>query len=440
MNNLSLQDDINFKDRLIFTLQIIFFIRLGVLIPIPDVDLQRIDMYFFLNRELSNILTTFSNQKVILSLFSLNIYPYITASIIVQLLCNLIPPLKKLREEGELKGQRYINRLTRLITLLASLVQSVILILNLNKILFNFSDLFNYSNSYLFLQLLLWLITGSMILLWFSELVDDYGLGNGSSLILFSNIISNLPNIFFRLLLEIPKDNYIIIGFIFIIITIILIASIISIQKTFKPVKLFSVAQLNLLDTESNPQIYKENSESSNDIWMNPNYIPLQCSQSGVLPIIFATTLLILPKYILENLNFSNFNLANLVIPNYIENTYWIFYFIVIVTISSIYARILINPDDLAKRLQKMSIRIKETIPGRFTAFYLKQTQFRVTTIGASGLALLVIFTSFIETKIGFKSLSSLSITSLIIIAGIALELLKKIRTYISNQNNFEYD
>ena len=73
MNNLSLQDDINFKERLIFTLQIIFFIRLGVLIPIPDVNLQEIDIYFFLNRELSNLLTTFSNQKVVLSLFSLNI-------------------------------------------------------------------------------------------------------------------------------------------------------------------------------------------------------------------------------------------------------------------------------------------------------------------------------------------------------------------------------
>lgn len=434
MNNLSLQDDINFKERLIFTLQIIFFIRLGVLIPIPDVNLQEIDIYFFLNRELSNLLTTFSNQKVVLSLFSLNIYPYITASIIVQLLCNLIPSLKKLREEGELKGQRYINKLTRLITLLASLLQSIILISNLNNVLFSFFD------SYLFLQLLLWLVTGSMILLWFSELIDDYGLGNGSSLVLFSNIISNLPNTFFILIIEIPKDKYIIVGLIFIIITIILIASIISIQKTFKPVKLFSIAQLNLLDTESNPQIYKENTEASSDIWVNPNYIPLQCSQSGVLPIIFATSILILPKYILENLNFSNFNLTNFVIPNYIENMYWIFYFIVIVSISSSYASILINPNDLAKRLQKMSVRVKETIPGRFTAFYLKQTQFRVTTIGASGLALLVILTTFIETKIGFKALSSLSITSLIIIAGIALELLKKIRTYISNQNNFEYD
>ena len=175
--------------RFLLTFIILIFIRIGTFIPIPGVNHN--DLTFYLERHsfIKNLVSTFSGDKgFVLGLFTLNIIPYINASILMQLLISIFPNLKKLQKEGDASSRRKINRLTRFITLLFTLIQATSIAFYLRRILFDWTF-------YLGFEIVLWLTAGAMIVLWLSELITDYGLGNGSSLLIYINIISNIPNI-----------------------------------------------------------------------------------------------------------------------------------------------------------------------------------------------------------------------------------------------------
>ena len=175
--------------KFLLTLIVLVFIRIGTFIPVPGVNHN--DLTFYLERHAfaKNLVSTFSgDDSFVLGLFTLNIVPYINASIFVQLLVSIFPKLKKLQREGDASGRRKINRLTRSLTLMFTIIQSISIAFYLKRILFGW-------NLYLGFEIILWLTTGAMIVLWMSELVTDYGLGNGASVLIYINIISNVPNL-----------------------------------------------------------------------------------------------------------------------------------------------------------------------------------------------------------------------------------------------------
>lgn len=175
--------------RLLISLVVILFIRIGSFLPIPGINHTDLAMYIQNNPFARNIVSTFSGKDTfVIGLFTLNIFPYINASIFIQLIIAFSPSLSKLQKEGDLNARRSLNRLTRFVTLIWALIQSVGLGLYLRPILFNW-------NNQLLLEIVLWLTTGTMIVLWLSELVTDYGLGNGASLLIYTNIISSFPNL-----------------------------------------------------------------------------------------------------------------------------------------------------------------------------------------------------------------------------------------------------
>jgi preprotein translocase subunit SecY len=400
--------------RLLVTLGILLFIRVGTFLPVPGINHSDLGFYLQSHSVSRNLVSTFAGDETfVIGLFTLNIFPYINASILVQLILGLSPKLSKLQKEGDLEGRRTINRLTRFITLISAVIQSVSLAFYLKQVLFDWS----YNLAF---EIVIWLTTGAMIILWLSELITDYGLGNGASLLIYTNIISNLPNLSKKIMSE-NIGNLTIsseIG-----ITLLIFASlygIVFLQEGVRIIPLISSKQLN--------------QSSLQDSGTDNNYIPLRFNQAGVMPIILTTAILVVPNYISQLGLLPKINLEGL------GFLYWIGYFGLILLFSSFYSTIVLNPKDISDQLQKMAVTIPGIRPGVQTTFYLKQVMKRITLVGATMLAILATVPNFIESTLSITSLNGLSTTSLLILAGVVLDLVREVKNiYYSNVYNNMY-
>ena len=404
--------------RLFISLGILLLIRVGTFLPVPGIN--HTDLAFYLQRHsvTKNLISTFSGDNTfVIGLFTLNIFPYINASIAVQLLLGLSPKLSKLQKEGDLAGRRQINRITRLITLAWAIIQSFSLAFYLKQVLFDW-------NYMLAVEIVVWLTTGAMIVLWLSELITDYGLGNGASLLIYTNLISSLPNIGKKLIAENAESSILPILGIGVIIFISL-CGIVLLQEGSRIIPLLSSKQLN--------------QTSVSDSTTTNNYIPLRFNQAGVMPIILTTAILVVPSYI------SNLGLLpqiNLPISfgGSLKFLYWIGYFLLILAFSSAYSTIVLNPKDISDQLQKMAVTIPGIRPGAQTTFYLKQVMNRITLIGATILAIVTTLPNFLESTLNITSLNGLSTTSLLILAGVVVDLVREVKNiYYSNIYNNMY-
>jgi preprotein translocase subunit SecY len=263
-----------------------------------------------------------------------------------------------------------------------------------------------------------------MIVLWLSELITDYGLGNGASLLIYTNIISNLPNLTKTIFIE-NSENLTVISEIGI--GLLIFASlygIVFLQEGVRIIPLISSKQLN--------QSSLQDSVTSN------NYIPLRFNQAGVMPIILTTTILVVPNYI-SNLGL----LPRIDVPVNLEVfkfIYWVGYFGLILAFSSFYSTIVLNPKDISDQLQKMAVTIPGVRPGVQTTFYLKQVMKRITLVGATMLATLATIPNFLESSLSLTSLNGLSTTSLLILVGVVLDLVREVKNiYYSNVYNNMY-
>ena len=406
--------------RLLVTLGILSFIRAGTFLPVPVINHSDLAFYIQSHSVTRSLVSTFSgNDTFVIGLFTLNIFPYINASILIQLILGFSPKLAKLQKEGDLEGKRTIVRLTRFLTLIFAFIQSVSLSFYLKQILFNW----NYALAF---EITIWLTTGAMIVLWLSEFITDYGLGNGSAILIYTNIVSNLPNLSKGIFIEISYDLSIFykIGIAFLIFASLFASlyGIVFLQEGVRIIDLISSKQLN--------QVSLQDSDNY--------YIPLRLNQAGVMPIILTATILVVPNYI-NNLGlFPKFDLPSNLEP--LKLFYWIGYFVLILLFSSFYSTIVLNPKDMSDQMQKMAVTIPGIRPGIQTTFYLKRLMKRITFLGATMLATLVIIPNFIESTLNITGLSGLSTTSLLILAGVILDLVREVKNiYYSNVYNNMY-
>jgi preprotein translocase subunit SecY len=400
-------------NRLLFSLGMLLLIRVGTFLPVPGINHSDLAFYIQRHSVTKSVVSTFSGDNTfVIGLFTLNIFPYINATILVQLLLGFSPKLAKLQKEGDFEGRRSISRLTRFITLIWGVIQSVGVTLYLKQILFDW----NYT---LALEIVLWLTTGAMIVLWLSELITDYGLGNGASLLIYTNIISNLPNLCKKVILENSENFTVFSGIALGLLVFTSLYGIVFLQEGIRKVPLISSKQLN---------------QASLQDAVN-NYLPLRFNQAGVMPIILTTAILVIPNYIV---NLGIFPWLNFLTS--FKFIYWIGYFVLILTFSSFYSSIVLNPKDISDQLQKMAVTIPGVRPGLQTTFYLKQVIKRVTLIGATMLATITIVPNFIESTLNITGLNGLSTTSLLILAGVVLDLIREINNiYYSNVYNNMY-
>jgi preprotein translocase subunit SecY len=401
-------------NRLLFSLGVLLLIRVGTFLPVPGINHSDLAFYIQRHSVAKNLISTFSGDNTfVIGLFTLNIFPYINATIFVQLLLGFSPKLAKLQKEGDFEGRRSISRITRFITLIWAIIQSIGVTLYLRQVLFDWNYL-------LATEIVIWLTTGAMIVLWLSELITDYGLGNGASLLIYTNIISNLPNLFKKLIVE-NSENFTVLSVMGISLLIFTsLYGIVFLQQGIRKIPLISSKQLN---------------QSSLQDVANNNYLPLRFNQAGVMPIILTTAVLVIPNYIvnLEIFQWLNFLTSFKLI-------YWIGYFVLILIFSSFYSSIVLNPKDISDQLQKMAVTIPGVRPGLQTTFYLKQVIKRITLIGATMLATLTVVPNFIESTLNITGLNGLSTTSLLILAGVVLDLIREIdNIYYSNVYNNMY-
>ena len=395
--------------RLLVSLGVLLFIRVGTFLPVPGINHSDLAYYIQTHSLTKSLVSTFSGDDTfVIGLFTLNIFPYINASILVQLIISFSPNLSKLQKEGDLAGRRTLNRLTRFITLIWAFIQSISVAIYLKQILFNWSFGLAF-------EIVIWLTTGSMIVLWLSELITDYGLGNGASLLIYTNIISSLPNLCKKVITENGQN---------LLLVFVSLYGIVLLQEGVRIIPLISSKQLN--------QSSLQDSTTSN------NYIPLRFNQAGVMPIILTTAVLVVPNYV------SNLGLfPTISLPGFLESSkivYWIGYFGLILLFSSFYSTIVLNPKDISDQLQKMAVTIPGIRPGIQTTFYLKQVMKRITLVGAVMLAVLATVPNFIEVTLNISSLNGLSTTSLLILAGVVLDIVREVKNiYYSNVYNNMY-
>ena len=384
--------------RIVTTISIILLIRLGNYIPVPKVDQQY----------LVNILNTtpilrnfYTSEDLVLGVFTLGILPNINASIMMQLLVSVIPSLEKLqKEEGE-SGRREIIKYTRYLSLFWAIVESISIALALRPILF----LWNFS---VCCQITLALATGSMIVMWLSEIITEEGIGNGSSVVITLNILSNLPSTI-KTVFNSGNLTSVSIG---LLSFTILIVGIIYVQDAVRVIPLVSAKQLF----------------SMTDEMAKTSYLPLKINQGGVMPVIFASTVLtfltVFVNYLL-GLQFLSAITVNLTTRNIL---YGAANFGLILAFSLFYSNLILNPKELATNLNKMAVSVPGVRPGNQTKEYLQQTLKRLSLLGALFLATIVAIPN-IRSSTGF------GVTSLLILVGVTVDTSRQIQTLLITES-----
>ena len=397
------------RDRILFTLFIIILTRLGVYIPIPGIDRATFTENIS-SLSLVKILNVFNGGGFsTVGIFSLGIIPYINASIITQLLTPVVPSLSRLqKEEGE-RGREELQQITRYITLFWSFGQSLFLTSLMKPFVFDWTTFF-------LIKTALTLTVGSLLVMFFAEQITENGVGNGSSLIIFVNIVASFPRLFEYKGLSLTN---LLLLFLCLSITIFCI---VLVQESILKVGLISARQL------------KENFFADKS-----NFIPLKMNQGGMMPLIFASSLLNFFSFLLSKVpNLFIISLITAISTSVFSRaTYLISFFILILFFSYIYINTIFDTDDIAKNLQKMTATIVGIKPGRETSQYLQKVMNRLTVLGTIFLTLITILPISIDTLIQIPISGSIGPTSFLILVSVAIETSNQIQTYLLS---FNYD
>ncbi len=395
---------------------ILFLFRVLSTIPIPGVDVERLQQ-FLSNSQLFGILNIFSAGGIsTLSLVMLGVGPYITASIIMQLLTVLSPQVKAMyKEDGEI-GRRKFTQYSRYITIPLAMAQGYALLVLLQRqgILADASLFGMFSN-------VLIITAGSMLLMWLGELISEKGIGNGVSIIIFAGIVASLPRTVAQTIstINIPQDiptiAAILIG------ALVVIAGVIFITEAERKVPITYAKQVRGM---------------SGSTAGGSTYIPLRLNQAGVIPIIFALSLFTFPQ-MLANLGASS---TNTLVQSISGGVTWFFqnqwlysgtYFLLVFAFTYMYTAITFEPHDLADNLQKSGAFIPGIRPGEPTAEYLGTVLTRITFVGALFLGVMAVLPLLVQSATGMQQFA-IGGTSLLIAVSVVLDLIKKIDAQIS--------
>lgn len=409
--------------RLAFTFLILLVFKLGTYIPVPLIDTNSIKQVLKGNDFLT-ILNTFSGGGLSsFSVLALGISPYITSSIIVQMLGMIIPSMKEWQEMGE-QGKAKSNRITRYITIAVAMIQALALLFSLGSrpenILANSALAFG-ATWFLYIYMAIVITAGSAFTMWLADIITKHGIGNGSSMIICAGIVSSIPNMFSTL-----YSSYLGSAFSganlakYITVVVLYVAMIVAVVY-------FEAAKRKIPVQYANRQS-NENSD-----------IPVKLNSAGVIPVIFASTLMSIPLTIVGMLGYTTTS-SNV--------AYWLdqvfssskpigmaLYIIMIFFFSYFYSFLTIDPEKIGDNLSKQNAFIPGYKPGEDTKRQIAKVLFRVTTIGAIGLAILALVPIIVSLIFGLESTVTVGGTSLLIIVGVAIETFNQIEAESENDS-----
>jgi preprotein translocase subunit SecY len=402
------------RGRVLVTIGLLFLVRLGIYLPIPGINRPAFAQIVKSNQFLG-VLDYFSgNGFSALGIFALGIIPFINASIILQLLTAALPSLERLqKDEGE-AGRRKISQITRYVALGWAIIQSTGFALFVNSA----PGVVPNPGPWFIGQMILALTAGSMFVMWVSELITERGIGNGASLLIFLSIVSGLPNSVNNTI-NFTQGGGSIGGVVLLIASfLVMIVGIVCVQEGSRRIPIVYARR------QVGRRMYREQT----------SYLPLRLNQGGVMPIIFASSVLLLPSVLATNFS-GNPTISKIV--GYLSpggSIYPLFFLTLIVFFSYFYSSLVMNPVDVSQNLKKSGASIPGIRPGRATTEYLEKVLNRLTILGAIFLGILAIVPTLIENYVNVRTFNNIGATSLLILVGVAIDTAKQIQTYVISQ------
>jgi preprotein translocase subunit SecY len=418
------------RRKILFTLGMLVIFRFIASIPVPGVDRGELADYID-NNQLLGVLNLFSGSGLKnFSIVALGVYPYITASIIMQLMTPIIPRLNELSNEGQ-SGRNKINQYTHWLTVPLAFLQGYGHALlfsrtsgaNGEPLLAGFG-LFDSGTMLPTMAILLSMTAGTMLLVWIGELITENGIGNGVSIIIFGGIVASLPSAVGQLATGNSTQNNIFGIVFFVLIALITVVGIIMINEGQRRI----------------PVHHAKRIRGGRQYGGNTTFIPMRVNSAGMIPLIFAVSIMVFPGMVANflvgsnNSRVSDFGgtLARFFSPQSVQ--YNLIYFLMVVGFTFFYTMVMFQQQKIPENLQRQGAFIPGVRPGRNTAIYLTRVLTRITLIGALFLGVVAIL-PFIASRLTGVNTLLLSATSLLIVVGVAIDTMRQLEAQLMMRN-----
>ncbi len=416
------------RKRIGFTLFMLIIVRLGSLLPAPGVNGSAFSSLFANSDSALNFFDSITGGSFSqMSVFALNITPYITSSIIMQLLTIAFPKLEEMQRDGE-TGRKKMTQITRIVTVVLALGESIAMAIGFGR-----SGYLNEYNALNVILVVASLTAGSAVLMWIGERITEKGVGNGISIVLIINIISRMPSDITTLYEQFMKNTTlpkaILAGVIIAAIIIALVVFVVILQSAERRI----------------PVQYSNKIQGRRQVGGNSSMIPMRVNTAGVIPVIFAQSLLQTPVMLVQLFNsngvtgFWGHILKGMSQSNWFNPSQWIYtigaavYVLLIIGFAYFYTEITFNPLEIAENLKRQGGFIPGIRPGKPTSDYLTEILKHIIFIGAVGLSILallpIIFNGLFAASVSFGG------TSIIIVVGVVIETLKQIESMMMVRN-----
>ena len=409
--------DAGLRRRILFVAGALVVFRLLSTIPIPGIDPVKLQTFFNSpTGDVFGLFNIFSGGGLShLSIVMLGVGPYITASIVMQLLTMIFPKLKEMyHEEGE-AGRAKFTQYSRLLTVPLALIQGGGFLLLLEK-----SGVVTHLGMLGMLTNILVIVAGSVLLTWIGELMTEFGIGNGTSLIIFAGIVARIPSLVSQSLLTFSAGQ-IPLYLAFAVVALLIVLGVVIVTEAERPI----------------PVTYAKRVRGNKVYGGVSTYLPLRVNQAGVIPIIFALSLLVFPQMIFQFLSTGVSNSVVHAVSTFILNIlkngwfYSIFYFVLVFLFTYFYTAVTFDPHAISENLQKNGAFIPGVRPGQSTSEYIGKVLTRITLVGAIFLGLIAVLPLAMRAITGIQSLA-IGGTALLIVVSVVIDLMKKIDAQVS--------
>jgi preprotein translocase subunit SecY len=410
------------RRKLLFVLLIIVIFRLGSQVPTPGVNVANVQSCFtqVQNEGVYGLINLFSGGALLqLTVFALGIMPYITASIILQLLVVVIPRLETLKKEGQ-AGQTKITQYTRYLTLALAILQAtgIVALARSRQLLQGCPDALHYNEDSI-MTMLIMVITmaaGTAVIMWLGELITDRGIGNGMSILIFTQVVATFPASLWQVKIS---RGWWVFGLV-LVIGLILVAAVIFMEQGQRRI----------------PVQYARRMVGRKMFGGSSTYIPLKVNQAGVIPVIFASSLLYLPAMASQ---FAGSSAISDFISTYLVRgdhpLYMLSYFLLIIFFTYFYVAITFNPQEVADNMKKYGGFIPGIRAGKPTEEYLNYVLSRITLPGALYLGLISLIPLIALVLVNANQNFPFGGTSILIMVGVALDTVKQIESQLQQRN-----
>lgn len=417
------------RNGLLFTFFILIVLRLGSHIPVPGLDTEGLSLYLQnkFGEETGSLMNSLTGGSFTqMTIFALSVTPYITSSIIIQLLTIAIPALEELSKDGQ-EGRKKLNAITRYTTILLAIVESIGL-----SITFDRSGYMTIKGFLGYALVVVTLTTGSTFVMWLGEKITEYGIGNGISIVLLINIVSRMPGDFANLYQMFMKNKDV-------------VQQIIAGAIIVAVVMLTTVLVVLLQDAERKiPVQYAQKMQGRRLIGGSSSHIPLKVNTSGVIPIIFASSILSVPQIVVNLFDIEVSGVWSKIMQGMNQNNWFspsmpvasvgaVFYVLLVFFFAYFYTSVTFNPMEVANNMKRNGGFVPGIRPGKPTQDYLNKILNYIVFIGATGLIIValipVVFNGVFKANVSFGG------TSLIIIVGVVIETIKQIESKMIVRN-----